>query len=150
VSGIDIYGKQIDAAVPPMSVTLRLADDIDVSRGDMICRPNNAPAARQEIDAMVCWFSDRPLQVGGKYSIKHTTRSTRALVRDLHYRLDVNTLHRDETSGTLNMNDMGRVSLRVTTPLFVDEYRRNRTTGSFILIDEASNETVGAGLILDA
>ncbi|MGZ4714949.1 MAG: elongation factor 1-alpha C-terminal domain-related protein, partial [Acidimicrobiia bacterium] len=150
VAGIDLYGEHLDAAIPPMSVTIRLADDIDVSRGDMICRPNNAPTATQEINAMICWFSDRPLQVGGKYAIQHTTRSARALVRDLHYRLDVNTLHRDETSGTLAMNDMGRVSLRVTTPMFVDEYRRNRTTGSFILIDEGTNETVGAGMILDA
>ena len=150
IEGIDLYGESIDAAIPPMSVTLRLADNIDISRGDMICRPNNAPETTQEVDAMICWFSERPLQVGGKYAIKHTTKSARALVRDLHYRMDVNTLSRDETSGTLAMNDMGRVSLRVTAPLFVDEYRRNRTTGSFILIDEGTNETVGAGMIIDA
>jgi bifunctional enzyme CysN/CysC len=129
-------------------VTLRLADDLDVSRGNMICRPHNAPTVTQELDAMVCWFSDRPLQARGKYILKHTTRSVKCLVRDLHYRLEVNTLHRDETSGTLSMNDMGRVSLRVTEPLFVDEYRRNRDTGSFILIDEATFETVGAGMVL--
>ena len=99
---------------------------------------------------MVCWFSEKPMQVDGKYVIKHTTRSARALIRDLHYRMDVNSLSRDETSPTLTLNEMGRVSLRVTTPLFVDEYRRNRTTGSFILIDEGTNETVGAGMILDA
>ncbi len=150
VAGIDLYGTELEAALPPMSVTMRLTDDIDISRGDMICRPNNAPEATQEIDAMLCWFSERPLQVGGKYAIKHTTRSARALVRDLHYRMDVNSLSRDETSTTLQMNDMGRVSLRATAPLFVDEYRRNRTTGSFILIDEGTNETVGAGMILDA
>jgi bifunctional enzyme CysN/CysC len=150
IAGIDLYGEELGEAMPPQSVTIRLEDNLDVSRGDMICRPNNAPTATQEIDAMICWFSERPLQVGGKYAIKHTTRSARALVRDLHYRLDVNSLSRDETSGTLAMNDMGRVSLRVTTPLFVDEYRRNRTTGSFILIDEGTNETVGAGMILDA
>jgi bifunctional enzyme CysN/CysC len=150
IAGIDLYGQEIAEAIPPMSVTIRLEDNLDVSRGDLICRPNNAPTATQEIDAMICWFSERGLQVGGKYAIKHTTRSARALVRDLHYRLDVNTLSRDETSPTLAMNDMGRVSLRVTTPLFVDEYRRNRTTGSFILIDEGTNETVGAGMILDA
>ena len=117
----------------------------------MIARPNNRPEAGQDIDAMLCWFSERAqLAPGGKYAIKHTSKWARALVKELHYRLDVNTLSRDETSPTLAMNDMGRVSLRVTTPLFVDEYRRNRTTGSFILIDEGTNETVGAGMILDA
>ena len=99
---------------------------------------------------MICWFSERPLQERGKYVLKHTTRSVKCLVRDLHYRLDVNTLHRDETTGSLVMNDMGRVSLRITEPLFVDEYRRNRTTGSFILVDEGTNETVGAGMVLGA
>ena len=150
IAGIDLYGEELPEAMPPQSVTLRLTDDIDISRGDMICRPNNAPRATQEIEAMVCWFSEKPMQVNGKYVIKHTTRSARALIRDLHYRMDVNSLSRDETSPTLTLNEMGRVSLRVTTPLFVDEYRRNRTTGSFILIDEGSNETVGAGMILDA
>jgi bifunctional enzyme CysN/CysC len=150
IEGIDLYGGAVHEAAPPMSVTLRLADDLDVSRGDMICRPHNAPTVTQELDAMVCWFSDRPLQARGKYVLKHTTRTTRCLVRDLHYRLEVNTLHRDETSGTLSMNDMGRVSLRITEPLFVDEYRRNRATGSFILIDEATSETVGAGMVLGA
>ena len=149
IAGIDLYGEELPEAMPPQSVTLRLNDDIDISRGDMICRPNNAPRATQEIEAMVCWFSERPMQVNGKYVIKHTTRSARALIRDLHYRMDVNSLSRDETSPTLTLNEMGRVSLRVTTPLFVDEYRRNRTTGSFILIDEGTNETVGAGMILD-
>jgi bifunctional enzyme CysN/CysC len=99
---------------------------------------------------MICWFSERPLQERGKYVLKHTTRSVKCLVRDLHYRLEVNTLHRDETTGSLSMNDMGRVSLRITEPLFVDEYRRNRTTGSFILVDEGTNETVGAGMVLGA
>jgi bifunctional enzyme CysN/CysC len=97
---------------------------------------------------MVCWFSDRPMLERGQYAIKHTSRSARALVRDLHYRLDVNTLHRDDKAGRLGMNDIGRVSLRTTQPLFFDEYRRNRTTGSFVLIDESTNETVGAGMIM--
>jgi bifunctional enzyme CysN/CysC len=131
-------------------VTIRLADDLDVSRGDMLCRPHNRPHVTQDLDAMVCWFSTRELAEGGRFVIKHTTREARAVVRDLHYRLDVNTLHRDETAGRLGMNDLGRISLRVTAPLFVDEYRRNRTTGSFILIDEATFETVGAGMILEA
>ena len=150
IAGIDLYGEEVAAAIPPMSVTVRLTDEIDVSRGDMICRPNNAPRATQEIEAMMCWFSERPLQVDGKYAIKHTTQSASALVRGLLYRMDVNSLSRDETSTALAMNEIGRVGLHVTTPLFVDEYRRNRTTGSFILIDEGTNETVGAGMIFDA
>ena len=148
IASIDLYGSTIHEAMPPMSVTIRLADDLDVSRGDLICRPHNAPAVTQDLDAMICWFSERPLQERGKYVLKHTTRTVKCLVRDLHYRLDVNSLHRDETTGTLMMNDVGRVSLRVTAPLFVDEYRRNRTMGSFILVDEATNETVGAGMVL--
>ena len=144
---VGLYGEQLESAIPPMSVTLRLADNLDISRGDMICRPNNAPRATQEIDAMVCWFSERPLQVGGKYAIKHTTRSAKARVQKLHYLLDVNTLRREERN-ELALNDVGRVSLRTATPLFVDEYRRNRITGSFILIDDATFETVGGGMIL--
>jgi bifunctional enzyme CysN/CysC len=148
IDAIDLYGGSVHEAMPPMSVTIRLADDLDVSRGAMLCRPHNAPTVTQELDAMVCWFSERPLQPRAKLMVKHTTRVARALVRDLHYRLDVNSLHRDETAGSLGMNELGRVSLRVTAPLFVDEYRRNRTTGSFILVDEATNETVGAGMVL--
>jgi sulfate adenylyltransferase large subunit len=148
IAGIDLYGASLHEAMPPQSVTMRLADDIDISRGDMICRPNNAPTVSQELDAMICWFNERPLQERNKYVLKHTTRTVKALVRELHYRLDVNTLHRDETTGSLGMNELGRASLRVTSPLFVDEYRRNRDTGSFILIDESTNETVGAGMIL--
>jgi bifunctional enzyme CysN/CysC len=148
VAGIDVYGGPIDDAFPPMSVSIRLADDLDVSRGDMICRPHNAPTATQDIDAMVCWFDERPLREGALYGIKHTTRTARCRVQGLQYRLDVNSLHRDEQPGAIAMNDMGRVSLRTTVPLFVDEYRRNRITGSFILVDEGTHETVGAGMIL--
>jgi bifunctional enzyme CysN/CysC len=150
VAGIDQYGGPIDEALPPMSVSVRLADDIDVSRGDMIARPNNMPTVTQDIDAMVCWFHDQPLREGATYAVKHTTRSAKARVRDLHYRLDVNTLHRDEDAGALGLNDLGRITLRTAVPLFVDEYRRNRTTGSFILIDEGTFETVGAGMVLGA
>jgi bifunctional enzyme CysN/CysC len=132
-----------------MSVTVRLADEIDISRGDMICRNHNRPHVGQDIDAMVCWMSEQvPLQPGSKLAIKHTTRWGRALVKDLQYRLDVNTLHRDEESGSLTLNEIGRVRLRTTVPLFYDEYRRNRTTGSFILVDETTNNTVAAGMIL--
>jgi bifunctional enzyme CysN/CysC len=133
-----------------MSVSVRLADDLDVGRGDLLCRPHNAPAVTQDIDAMVCWFNEAPLRDGSVYAVKHTTRSARARVQALHYRLDVNTLHREEGQRALAMNDLGRVSLRTSSPLFVDEYRRNRVTGSFILIDEATFETVGAGMVLGA
>ncbi len=148
IEAIETMDGPIDEAFSPMSVTVRLADDLDVSRGDMICRPHNRPHVTQDVEAMVAWMHDRPLQVGGKYAIRHTTREARALVQALQYRLDVNTLHRDETATTLGLNDIGRISLRTTQPLFVDEYRRNRLTGSFILIDEATNATVGAGMML--
>jgi bifunctional enzyme CysN/CysC len=149
IAGIDTYDGPIEEAFAPMSVTLRLADDIDVSRGDLICRTHNRPSLGQDIDAMVCWLADAAmLRAGGKYSIKHTTRTARALVKDLQYRLDVNTLHRDEDAEELSLNQIGRVSIRTTVPLFYDEYRRNRTTGSFILVDEATNNTVAAGMIL--
>ena len=145
---VDQFGGPIEEASRRMSVTIRLADEIDISRGDMICRPHNAPTVSQDIDAMVCWFSEKPLRPRSTYAIKHTTRSARCMVRELSYRLDINTLHRDEDAGRLAMNDIGRVTLRTTAPLFFDEYRRNRHTGSFILIDEATNETVAGGMIL--
>jgi len=148
VEAIDTFDGPVEEAFPPMSVTLRFADDIDISRGDMICRAGNHPEPSQDIDAMVCWFADAPLRANSKYVIKHTTREARAVVRDLRYRLDINTLHRDEASQELALNEIGRVTLRTTAPLMVDEYRRNRTTGSFILIDEATNATVGAGMVL--
>jgi bifunctional enzyme CysN/CysC len=148
IEAIDTADGPVDEAYPPMSVTVRLADDIDISRGDMICRPQNKPEVTQDIDAMVCWLTDDPLHVRGMYAVKHTTRNVRAQVRDIEYRIDVNTLHRDETADTLTLNEIGRIKLRTTKPLFVDEYRRNRTTGSFLLIDEATGATVGAGMIL--
>ena len=148
IESIDTFDGPVEEAFPPMSVTIRLTDDIDISRGDMICRVHNQPSATQDIDAMVCWFADKPLTAGTKYAIKHTTRTARAVVRDLRYRIDVNTLHREESVEALGLNDIGRVTLRTTSPLMVDEYRRNRTTGSFILIDEATNTTAGAGMIL--
>ncbi len=148
VSAIDTFDGPVEEAFAGMSVILRLADELDVSRGDMICRPGNHPTVGQEIEAMVCWLSERPLNPGGKYALKHTTRWCRAVVRDLRYRLDINTLHRDEHAATLTMNEIGRLSLRATAPLMYDSYRRNRTTGSFILVEEATNATVAAGMIL--
>ncbi len=147
IERIDTFDGPLSEAFPPMAVTLHLEDHLDVSRGDMICRPNNRPLASRELDAMVCWMSDRPLSVGGRYAIKHTTRQARAHIDELEYRVDVNTLHRDEQATELGLNDIGRVRLRTSVPLLLDEYRRNRTTGSFILVDEATNETVGAGMV---
>ncbi|MGA5301509.1 sulfate adenylyltransferase subunit CysN [Nucisporomicrobium flavum] len=151
IAAIDTADGPVDEAFPPMSVTVRLTDEIDISRGDLICRPHNAPAVAQDIEAMICWMDETaPLRVGGKYAIKHTTRTARTVVRGLQYKLDVNTLHRDEDAGQLGLNEIGRVKLRTTVPLLADEYRRNRTTGGFILIDESTNRTVGAGMIIEA
>jgi bifunctional enzyme CysN/CysC len=135
-------------AYPPMSVTLRFADEIDISRGDMICRPANQPQVTQDLDAMICWMDEtKSLTPRTKLVIKHTTRTARAVVKSIQYRLDVNTLHRDECADGLKLNEIGRINLRVTQPLFVDDYGRNRLTGGFILIDEATNATVAAGMI---
>ena len=147
IAGIDLFDTEIGEAFPPMSVTVRLTDDVDVSRGDMIARVNNAPEATQDIDAMICWMTTNPLSAGQKLAIKHTTRTGRALVKDVLYRLDVNSLHRDREADQLGLNEIGRVLLRTTVPLLVDPYSKNRTTGSFILIDEATGVTVGAGMI---
>ncbi|MCB1270726.1 MAG: hypothetical protein KDB31_04835, partial [Microthrixaceae bacterium] len=149
VERIETMDGALEEAYSPMAVTVLLSDEIDISRGDMLCRPQNQPTVSQDIEAMVCWLSDSSsLDPGAKYAIKHTTRSARAMLKELRYRLDVNTLHRDEQVERLALNEIGRVTLRTTQPLFFDEYRRNRGTGSFILIDEATNNTVGAGMIL--
>ncbi len=149
IAAIETMDGPVDEAFAPMSVSIRLTDDLDISRGDMICRRHNQPSIDQDFDAMVCWMGDASaLRAGNKLAIKHTTRSARCLVKDLQYRLDVNTLHRDEGADALQLNEIGRVSLRTTVPLFYDEYRRNRMTGSFILLDEGSNATVAGGMIL--
>ena len=151
VASVDTFAGPVDEAFPPMAVTIRLTDDIDVSRGDMICRPGNQPTVGQDLQAMVCWLSEASkLTPRTKLAIKHTTRAARVMVTDLQYRLDVNTLHRDESAEALTLNEIGRVSLRCTQPLFFDEYRRNRATGSFVLIDETTNATVAAGMIIGA
>jgi bifunctional enzyme CysN/CysC len=150
IAAIDSYDGPLDAAYPPMSVTIRLEDELDISRGDMIARPDNQATLSHAFDATICWMSDKPLREGGRYAIKQTTRSSRATVRSLRYRIDVNTLHRDTTKTELELNDIGRVTLRLNTPLAFDTYSRNRTTGSFILVDEATNDTVGAGMIVGA
>ncbi len=148
IASIDTFDGPVEEAFAGMSVVVRLVDDLDVSRGDMLCRPGNHPTVGQDVEAMVCWLNDRPLAPGAKYAVKHTTRWCRAVVRELRYRLDVNTLHRDDSASSLTLNEIGRVSLRMTAPLFYDGYRRNRTTGSFILVEEATNSTVGGGMII--
>jgi len=148
IAGIDAFEGELDEAYPPLSVTLRLEDEVDVSRGDMICRPENRPTEAREVDAMICWMSERPLSPSARYRIKHTTRGALAKVDEVRYRIDVNSLHRDKNPDGLELNEIGRVRLRLSTSLFVDEYRRNRATGSFILIDESTNDTVGAGMVL--
>ena len=150
IAGIDVFETEVDEAFPPMSVTVRLADDLDVSRGDLICRPQNAPTPSQDIDAMVCWMTNAPLRPRQKLAFKHTTRTGRAMVKDVQYRLDVNTLHRDLDTKELGLNEIGRVQLRTTVPLLCDPYEKNRATGSFILVDEATGVTVGAGMINSA
>ncbi len=149
VRSIETFDGARDQAVPSDSVVITLEDEIDVSRGDMICRPHNRPTVGQDIEAMVCWLGDHTkLAAGNKYAIKHTTKWARAIVNDVRYRLDINSLHRDESADTLSLNEIGRIKLRTTAPLLYDEYRRNRTTGSFLLVDEATNNTVAAGMIL--
>jgi bifunctional enzyme CysN/CysC len=147
IKAIDTADGPVDEAYPTLSVTIRLEDELDVSRGDVIARPHNAPQALREVDAMVCWMSDEPLRVRGRYAIRHTTTEARAIVQDLRYALDVNTLHRDESATELGLNGIGRVVLKTSAPLMVDPYRLNRATGSFILVDETTNETVAAGMV---
>ncbi|NQY56247.1 MAG: GTP-binding protein [Ilumatobacteraceae bacterium] len=154
VAGIDTFDSLADGsssvaeARPGDAVTVRLADNLDVSRGDMICRPHNRPEVTQDLEAMICWMdSAASLTPRTIYTLKHTTRTVRAMVTDLRYRLDINTMRRDEDATTLEMNEIGRAVLRCTEPIFVDDYRRNRVTGSFILIDESTNQTVAGGMI---
>ncbi|MBN1171190.1 MAG: 50S ribosome-binding GTPase [Micromonosporaceae bacterium] len=149
IKRIEAGGSEVPEAYPPMSVTIHLTDEIDVGRGDMICRPDGAPIVAHNIEAMICWMDEyRPLKVGARYAIKHTTRSVRAVASDLRYCLNVNTLHRDASAIQLSLNEIGRVRLRTAAPLLADEYRCNRTTGGFIVIDEGTNRTVGAGMII--
>jgi bifunctional enzyme CysN/CysC len=141
-------GVEVPDVFVGQAATIELSDDIDIARGDLICRPHNRPHIGQDIDAMICWLTAQSeLTQGARYTIQHTTRSTRAVVRELEYRLDVNTLHRDEKAETLKLNEIGRVRLRTQVPLLFDAYRRSRETGSFILVDEATNNTVAAGMI---
>jgi bifunctional enzyme CysN/CysC len=148
VASIDAFEGPLEIAVPPMSVTVRLTDDLDISRGDLICGPNDRPALARDLVADVCWMADAPLRAGGRYAIKHATHSARAIVDGIEDRVDVDNLTRAAAPVELALNDIGRVRLRTSKPLAFDPYARNRATGSFILIDEATNDTVGAGMIV--
>lgn len=148
IKAIETIDGKLEEAFPPMSVVMTLNDEIDISRGDMIVKPNNQPKVGQDIELMVCWLNEKKLVPGGKYSIKHTTKDARCIVKDVRYKININTLHRIEDDLTIGLNDIGRILIRTTAPLFYDSYKKNRSTGSLILIDEFTNETVGAGMII--
>jgi len=149
ISKIDSYDGELEQAFPPQSITLLLEDNIDISRGDMLVRVNNKPTVSQDIEVMMCWFDhDKALKFKGKYIIRHTTQKARCMVKEIRYKLDINSLHREQEDVEIKSNDIARVVLRTTKPLFFDKYRENRITGSIILIDEGTNNTVGAGMII--
>lgn len=148
IKSIDTFGGEIDEAFAPMSVSITLEDDIDISRGDMIVRKNNQPVKTQDFDAMLCWLNSSSARPRGKYSIRHTSNEQKSMIMEVLYKIDVNTLERDTEDKTINMNDICRVKVKTTKPLMIDEYRDNRSTGSFILIDDGTNETVAAGMII--
>lgn len=148
VKAIDFGGKEIEEAYAPMSVTLRLEDEIDISRGNVIARPNNKPESKQDVDALLCWMGEEPMKLGGKYQLLHNSHLARCLVKDVQYKVDVNTLSRDQEDKSISLNEVARIKIRTTEPLLCDSYTRNRSTGSFILIDEASHNTVGACMVI--
>ncbi len=148
IRSIVSYKDRLSEAFPPMSVVITLEDDIDISRGDMIVKENNGPNVGQDIDIMMCWMSEKPMIPNGKYAVKHTTADARCLVKEVKYKVDVNTLEKVLDDKSIGLNEIARVSLRTTKPLFFDSYRQNRKTGALILIDEATNTTVGAGMIV--
>ncbi|GAB5409676.1 MAG: GTP-binding protein [Balneolaceae bacterium] len=148
VKNIHNFKEELDEAFQPMSVSLTLEDEIDISRGDMIAKPDNQPEVGQDIDLMICWLDKNQIQLNGKYAIKHTTREARCVVKEIKYKVDINTLHRKEDDLNIGLNDIGRIKIRTTVPLFYDSYKKNRATGSVILVDEFTNVTVGAGMIV--
>jgi len=148
IKSIESFDGPVEEAYAPMSVVMTLEDDIDISRGDMIVKPTNQPNVGQDIDLMICWLNEKKILQGGKYAIKHAVKEARCIVKDIRYKVNVNTLHRIEDNLEIGLNDIGRILIRTTTPLFYDSYKRNRATGSIILVDEFTNETVGAGMIL--
>ena len=148
IDKIHVYNEEVNEAFAPMSVAMTLEDDIDISRGDMLVRPHNKPDVIQDIDIMLCWMNEKPLQVRGKYILRHTNREVKCIVKEVVYKMNINSLHRIEDDLSIGLNEIGRVSLRTTQPLLTDSYKRNRITGSLIIVDEGTNETVGAGMIV--
>ena len=148
IKSIDTMDGSVAEAFAPMSVCMTLEDEIDISRGDMIVRENNSPKVEQDIDLMICWMNEKKMIARGKYGIKHTSKDARCIIKEVKYKMNINNLHRIEDDKEIGLNDIARISIRTTAPLFFDEYRRNRNTGSVILIDEATNETVAAGMII--
>jgi len=148
IKTVETMDGQVEEAFPPMSVTITLEDNIDISRGDMIVKPNNQPEIGQDIELMICWLNEKKMNVGGKYSIKHTTKVARCVIKEVRYKININTLHKIEDDKSIGLNDIGRILIRTTSPLFYDSYNKNRITGSVIIVDEFTNETVGAGMIL--
>ena len=148
IKSIHIADMEVKEAFSPMSISMTLNDEIDISRGDMIVKPTNQPHIGQDIEMMVCWMSPKKLQLNGKYAIKHTTKEARCVIKEILYKVDVNTLHRVEDDNDIAMNDIGRIKIRTTAPIFYDSYKKNRSTGSLIIIDEFTNETVGACMII--
>jgi sulfate adenylyltransferase subunit 1 len=148
IKSIDVFNGHLEEAFAPQSVTLTLEDDIDISRGDLIIKDNGLPRSGQDIELMICWFNEKPMMLGGKYAMKHTTNDLRCVISDVKYKIDVNTLENISGDKHIGLNDIAKISLKTTKPLYYDAYRKNRKTGSVILIDEATNETVAAGMIL--
>ena len=148
IKSIELGGEKIAEAFAPMSVTMTLEDEIDISRGDVIAKPNNHPQLEQDLDIMICWMNQRPVSLNTKFYIRHTTKEVRGVLKEIQYKLDINTLHRVEDPQQLVMNDIARVKIRTAQPLAFDNYRKNRITGSLILVDEGTNETVAAGMIV--
>jgi sulfate adenylyltransferase subunit 1 len=148
IKSIDVYESSIDEAFAPQSVTFQLTDEIDISRGDMIVNPENMPQVSQDIELMVCWLNDKPMNLAKKYFIRHTTNDARCIIKEITYKVNINTLDEDYNDKILKMNEIAKIKIRVTKPLIYDSYKKNRVTGSLIIIDEDTNETIGAGMIL--
>jgi sulfate adenylyltransferase subunit 1 len=148
IDKVESFDEEHDEAYQPMSVTMTLDDEIDISRGDMIAKPDNQPTVGQDIDLMVCWLNQKKLDPRGKYIVKHTTNEAQAKIKEVKYKVNINTLHRIEDDKEIGLNDIGRIRMRTSKPLMYDSYKRNRSTGSLIIIDAFTNETVGAGMII--
>ncbi len=148
VKSIDTMKANLDIAFPPQSVTVTLEDDIDISRGDMIVHPDNLPVVGQDITMMICWLNEKPMKPGAKYWVKHTTREAKCIIKEVNFKLNINTLEKDYADKNIGLNEIAEINIRTTQPLFYDSYRKNRITGSLILIDEGTNETVCAGMIV--